>query len=113
MRMSPRRTLEGELGQTIRQVIEGLLADEEFKESVDGELARISIHLQKRVWVSVSGQTMEGILEDLLPVYDSNKIIREWMMRVSALYFQDLMIWTGTISFLFWVLSKAGTFEQS
>lgn len=52
MSMSRTETLGGKLGQSIRKRIRAdLLANEESKESLDGQFARIAIHLQQPVYV--------------------------------------------------------------
>jgi hypothetical protein len=45
MRMSWTETEEGELGHFIQKRIRDLLANEEFRESLDGQLACIAIYL--------------------------------------------------------------------
>jgi hypothetical protein len=107
-------TLGGKLGQSIRRRIRAdLLANEESKESLDGQFARIAIHLQQPVcvWDSEEAEVIEGVLEEFLPVYDSNKVLRTWKISVSARHFQGSMTRTGTISELFTILSKTESFE--
>jgi hypothetical protein len=106
--------LGGKLGQSIRRRIRAdLLANEESKESLDGQFARIAIHLQQPVcvWDSEEAEVIEGVLEEFLPVYDSNKVLRTWKISVSARHFQGSMTRTGTISELFTILSKTESFE--
>jgi hypothetical protein len=115
MRMSRTETEEGELGHFIRKRIRDLLANEVFKESLDGQLACIAIHLQRPVCVreSEEAEVTEGVLEEFLPVYDSNRVIRTWMIRVSARrHYEGSITHTGTISELFTRLSKTKSFEQ-
>lgn len=112
MRMSRTETEEGELGHFIRERIRDLLANKEFKESLDGQLACIAIHLQQPVCVqdSEEAEVTEGVLEEFLPVYDSN---RPWMIRVSARrHYEGSITYTGTIRKLFTRLSKTKSFEQ-
>jgi hypothetical protein len=114
MSMSRTETLGGKLGQSIRKRIRAdLLANEESKESLDGQFARIAIHLQHPVcvWDSEEAEVIEGVLEEFLPIYDSNKVLRTWKIRVSARHFQGSMARTGTISELFTILSKTESFE--
>jgi hypothetical protein len=114
MSMSRTETLEGELGKGIRQKLEHLLADEQFRETLEGQLTRIAVHLQKPVLVWNSGNIKSGILEDFIPpICDGDKVIREGMITVSLHNFQGSLTVTGPIAELLENLAKAGTFEQS
>jgi hypothetical protein len=114
MSMSRTETLEGELGKGIRQKIEHLLANEQFQGTLEGQLTRIAIHLQKPVRVWDSGNTKTGILEDFIPpIYDGDKVVREGMIKVSLHHFQGPLTVTGPVPELFEELSKAGTFQES
>ncbi|KAF4267156.1 hypothetical protein KXW98_008957 [Aspergillus fumigatus] len=112
MSMSRTETLEGELGKGIRQIIEQLLADEQFEGTLEGQLTRIAVHLQKPVCVWNSGNIKSGILETFIPPIN-DKFIREGTITVSLPGFQGSLTFTGSIAELFENLAKAGTFEQS
>lgn len=112
MSMSRTETLEGELGKGIQQKLKQLLADEQFKGTLEGQLTRIAVHLQKPVHVWNSGNIKSGILETFIPPIN-NKFIREGMITVSLSGFQGSLTFTGSIAELFESLAKAGTFEQS
>lgn len=114
MSMSRTETLEGELGKGIRQKLEHLLADEQFQGTLEGQLTRIAVHLQKPVRVWNSGIVKSGILEDFIPpICSGDKVIREGMITVSLHNFQGPLTVTGPIAELFENLAKAGTFKQS
>jgi hypothetical protein len=106
--------LEEEFGKGIKQKLENLLADKQFQGTLEGQLSRIAIHLQRPVRVWDSGNTKSGILEDFIPpIDDGDKVIREGMIRVSLHNFQGSLTIRGPIPELFEVLSKARTFQQS
>jgi hypothetical protein len=112
MKMSREETLKGTVGKLIRQILVFLIADEEWQNTLDGQLTRIAIYLQKRVHVWVSGDIKSGILEHFLPpVYEGDKVIREGTITMS-LHYEPLTI-EGPISELFERLSRGGTFRQS
>jgi hypothetical protein len=114
MSMSRTETLEGELGKGIRQKLENLLADNQFQLTLEGQLTRIAIHLQRPVHVWDSRNIKSGILEDFIPpIYHGDKVNREGMIRVSLHDFQGSLTITGPIPELFEALSKAGTFQPS
>jgi hypothetical protein len=114
MSMSRPETLEGELGKGIRQKLEHLLANEQFRGTLEGQLTRIAVHLQKPVRVWNSGNIKSGILEDFIPpICDGDKVTREGMITVSLRDFQGPLTVTGPIPELFEALSKAGTFQPS
>jgi hypothetical protein len=113
MSMSRTDTLGGKVGQLFQKRIrKDLLATEGFKESLDGQLACIAIHLQQPVcvWDSDEAELIEGVLEELLP--ERNKVITTWKIVVSLRHFQGFIIHTGTISELFARLSKTKSFEE-
>jgi hypothetical protein len=83
--MSRTETLEGEFGKGIRRKLEHLLADEEFQGTLEGQLTRIAVHLQKPVRVWNSRIIKSGILEDFIPpICDGDKVIKEGMITVST-----------------------------
>jgi hypothetical protein len=85
MSMSRTETLEGEFGKGIRRKLEHLLADEEFQGTLEGQLTRIAVHLQKPVRVWNSRIIKSGILEDFIPpICDGDKVIKEGMITVST-----------------------------
>lgn len=112
MSMSRTDTLGGELGQLIKKRIRrDLLANEGFKESSDGQLACIAIHLQQPVciWDSDEAELVEGVLEEFLP--DRNKVTT-WKIVVSVRHYQGFIIHTGTINELFARLSKTESIAE-
>jgi hypothetical protein len=78
MRMSWTKIEEGELGYFIQKRIRDLLANEVFKESLDGQLACIAIHLQQPIYIQESkeAEVTKGVLKEFLPIYNSNRVIR-------------------------------------
>ncbi|GFF93353.1 hypothetical protein IFM53868_07157 [Aspergillus udagawae] len=114
MSMSRTETLDEDPGKGTRQILEHLLADEQFQGTLDGQLTRIAIYLHKPVRVWVSGHIKSGILEDFLPpIDDGDKVTREGMIRVSLHYVEEPLTIKGPIAELFEILSMAGTFKQS
>jgi hypothetical protein len=112
--MSRTETLEGELGKGIRQKLEHLLADKQFNRTLEGQLTRIAIHLQRPVRVWDSGNIKSGILEDFIPpIYGGDKVFREGRIRVSLHNFQGPLTVTGPIPELLEHLSETETLKQS